>query len=164
MEVDRFMLVLLEGNIAAGKTTLGAQLAASAFFEFVPEPVERWQGGFAANLLERFYTDTRRWSFTLQICAFVTRTQALQAHAANRNDPERVRVFERSIYCDRHVFAKNLHQHGFMDDTEWALYLHLAPYAGERRLPGCGAGRSPGVGRRRGAGKACTGHTPITKE
>jgi deoxyadenosine/deoxycytidine kinase len=119
------MLVLLEGNIAAGKTTLGAQLAASAFFEFVPEPVERWQGGFAANLLERFYTDTQRWSFTLQICAFVTRTQALQAHAADPNVPERVRVFERSIYCDRHVFAKNLHQHGFMDDTEWALYLHF---------------------------------------
>jgi deoxyadenosine/deoxycytidine kinase len=116
------MLVLLEGNIAAGKSTLGRQLAASPTFEFVPEPVERWQGGFAANLLERFYTDTRRWAFTLQICAFVTRTQALQAHSPN---PDRVTVFERSIYCDRHVFAKNLHQHGFMDDTEWALYLHF---------------------------------------
>ena len=116
------MLVLLEGNIAAGKTTLGRQLAASPSFEFVPEPVDRWQDGFAANLLERFYTDTARWSFTLQICAFVTRTQAIQAHAA---DPDRVTVFERSIYCDRHVFAKNLHQQGLMDDTEWALYLHF---------------------------------------
>jgi deoxyadenosine/deoxycytidine kinase len=116
------MLVLLEGNIAAGKTTLGQQLTASPAFEFVPEPVDRWQSGFAANLLERFYADTARWAFTLQICAFVTRTQAIQAHAA---DHERVTVFERSIYCDRHVFAKNLHQHGFMDDTEWALYLHF---------------------------------------
>lgn len=116
------MLVLLEGNIAAGKTTLGKQLTANTLFEFVPEPVDRWQAGFAANLLERFYTDTARWAFTLQICAFVTRTQALQAHTA---DPGRVMVFERSIYCDRHVFAKNLHQHGFMDDTEWALYLHF---------------------------------------
>ncbi len=116
------MLVLLEGNIAAGKTTLGKRLTASPAFEFVPEPVDRWQDGFAANLLERFYTDTARWAFTLQICAFVTRTQALQAHTA---DLQRVKVFERSIYCDRHVFAKNLHQHGFMDDTEWALYLHF---------------------------------------
>ncbi len=116
------MLVLLEGNIAAGKTTLGQQLSGSAFFEFVSEPVERWQGGFAANLLERFYSDTARWAFTLQICAFVTRTQALQAHAARADS---VTVFERSIYCDRHVFAKNLHAHGFMDDTEWALYLHF---------------------------------------
>ncbi len=85
------MLVLLEGNIAAGKSTLGKRLADHAAFEFVPEPVDRWQEGFAANLLERFYTDTRRWSFTLQVCAFVTRTQALQAHAPN---PDRVTVFE----------------------------------------------------------------------
>lgn len=118
------MLVLLEGNIAAGKSTLGSGLAASEHFKFIPEPVSRWQTGFAANLLERFYTDTRRWAFTLQICAFVTRTQALQ----NLPGGDQNVVFERSIYCDRHVFARNLHQHGFMDDTEWALYLHFWDY------------------------------------
>ena len=47
------MLVLLEGNIAAGKTTLGQALAADERFDFIPEPVARWQTGFAANLLER---------------------------------------------------------------------------------------------------------------
>ena len=138
------MLVLLEGNIAAGKTTLGQQLSGSAFFEFVSEPVERWQGGFAANLLERFYSDTARWAFTLQICAFVTRTQALQAHAARADS---VTVFERSIYCDRHVFAKNLHAHGFMDDTEWELYLHFWRFicATPRRCRtrSCTCGRPP---------------------
>jgi len=118
------MLVLLEGNIAAGKSTLGKMLAASGQYEFIPEPVDRWQSGFAANLLERFYTDTRRWAFTLQICAFVTRTQVLQG----LNNGQKTVVFERSIYCDRHVFAKNLHQYGFMDDTEWALYLHFWDY------------------------------------
>lgn len=117
------MLVLLEGNIAAGKTTLGQALAASDAFEFVPEPVERWQDGFAANLLERFYTDTPRWAFTLQICAFVTRAQTFE----HLTDAETT-VFERSIYCDRHVFAKNLHTQGLMDDTEWALYLHFWEY------------------------------------
>jgi deoxyadenosine/deoxycytidine kinase len=118
------MLVLLEGNIAAGKSTLGSRLASSAHFKFIPEPVSRWQTGFAANLLERFYTDTPRWAFTLQICAFVTRTQALQNLPGGGQDV----IFERSIYCDRHVFARNLHQHGLMDDTEWALYLHFWDY------------------------------------
>src|SRR5512138_2216115 len=114
------MLVLLEGNIAAGKTTLGHDLAETGQFAFIPEPVDRWQSGFAANLLERFYTDTPRWAFTLQICAFITRTQAISQL------PEHEAVmFERSIYCDRHVFAKNLHRQGLMDDTEWALYLHF---------------------------------------
>ncbi len=115
------MLFLLEGNIAAGKTTLGAALSAGDQFVFVPEPVERWQGGFAANLLERFYADTPRWAFTLQICAFVTRTQAVQGALRPLGDI----VFERSIYCDRHVFARSLHQQGLMDDTEWALYCHF---------------------------------------
>jgi deoxyadenosine/deoxycytidine kinase len=116
------MLVLLEGNIAAGKTTLGEQLAASDQFNFVREPVERWQQGFAANLLGRFYEDTQRWAFTMQIGAFVTRAQAI---VESPGQADRINVFERSIYCDRHVFAKNLHQQGFMDDTEWALYLHF---------------------------------------
>ncbi|MCZ7540896.1 MAG: deoxynucleoside kinase [Anaerolineae bacterium] len=115
------MLVLLEGNIAAGKTTLGKALACGDRFVFVPEPVERWQGGFAANLLERFYADTPRWAFTLQICAYVTRTQAAQAALVPGQDV----VCERSIYCDRHVFAKSLHQQGLLDDMEWALYCHF---------------------------------------
>ncbi len=115
------MRILLEGNIAAGKTTLGTALAASGHFVFVPEPVERWQSGFAANLLERFYADTPRWAFTLQICAFVTRTQAVQGAPDDGRDV----VFERSIYCDRHVFARSLFEQGLMDSTEWALYQHF---------------------------------------
>ncbi|MBI5959989.1 MAG: deoxynucleoside kinase [Chloroflexi bacterium] len=118
------MLVLLEGNIAAGKSTLGQKLAADGTVKFIPEPVARWQSGFAANLLERFYQDTARWSFTLQICAFVTRTQVLQ----NLPGADEMTIFERSVYCDRHVFAKNLHQQGLMDETEWALYLHFWDY------------------------------------
>jgi len=122
------MLVLLEGNIAAGKTTLGELLTEDDRFRFVREPVERWQSGFAVNLLERFYTDTPRWSFTMQIGAFLTRAQTLDdlpEHSDTRNG---VMVFERSIYCDRHVFAKNLYQQGLMDETEWALYVHFWEY------------------------------------
>ncbi len=114
------MLVLLEGNIAAGKSTLGMSLAASDHFQFVPEPVAHWQTGFAANLLERFYADTQRWAFTMQIGAFVTRAQMVASSSADA-----ITVFERSVYCDRYVFAKNLHDQGFMDDTEWAVYCHF---------------------------------------
>lgn len=119
------MLVLLEGNIAAGKTTLGQQLAAHPSYQFVPEPVARWQTGFAANLLERFYHDTPRWAFTMQIGAFVTRAQTFDGLG---QAGDRIAVFERSIFCDRHVFARNLHAQGLMDDTEWALYEHFWDY------------------------------------
>lgn len=120
--LDNVMLVLIEGNIAAGKTTLGTTLAANGDFLFIPEPVERWQSGFVANLLGRFYTDMGRWAFTLQIGAFITRAQALADLPATQ---DRAVVFERSVFCDRHVFAKNLHAQGFMDDTEWAVYRHF---------------------------------------
>ena len=118
------MLVLLEGNIAAGKTTLGERLAASEHFAFYPEPLSQWQTGYAANLLARFYTDTPRWAFTMQIGAFVTRANAL----ALRKEGEHA-VFERSIYCDRHVFAKNLYETGLLDETEWGVYIQFWEYA-----------------------------------
>ncbi len=121
------MLVLIEGNIAAGKTTLGERLAANGGYQFIPEPVARWQTGFAANLLERFYTDTRRWAFTMQIGAFITRAQSLKDLSESGEGV----FFERSIYCDRHVFAKNLHDQGLMDETEWALYCHFWDFMAE---------------------------------
>ena len=119
------MLVLLEGNIAAGKTTLGQRLAQHPAYHFIPEPLAQWQTGFAENLLARFYQDTPRWAFTMQIGAFVTRARTFDQL---NGDPEALEVFERSIYCDRHVFAPSLYQSGLMDDTEWALYVHFWEY------------------------------------
>lgn len=114
------MLVHLEGNIASGKTTLGEALAADPAFTFVPEPVPVWQNDFSTNLLERFYSDMQRWSFTFQIGAFATRLQALMEADANT-----IIVSERSIACDRYVFAPTLYEQGAMDDLEWEVYCRL---------------------------------------
>ena len=71
-KVDDRLMILLEGNIGAGKTTVGRALAASGAFEFIEEPTTTWQKGFAANMLDLFYSDPHRWGFTFQICAFIT--------------------------------------------------------------------------------------------
>ncbi len=116
-------MFLLEGNIGAGKTSLGNILKASSHFEFLEEPVDTWRDGFANNLFEMFYTDMPRWSFTFQIMAFTTRAKTW-SEILEKVQGDRV-VLERSIYTDRNVFAKNLYAGGAMNDSEWQVYQQL---------------------------------------
>ena len=116
-------MILFEGNIAAGKSTVGRRLAESELFGFIEEPVGAWQQDFEENLLDLFYRDTNRWAFTFQLAAFTTRAKTwteVLAMIDHRNV-----VLERSIYCDRFVFAKNCYQSGLMKKTEWQLYCKL---------------------------------------
>ena len=56
-ETDDRLMVLLEGNIGAGKTTLGRTIAASGEFGFIEEPTAAWREDFASNMLDHLYTD-----------------------------------------------------------------------------------------------------------
>ncbi len=116
-------MFLLEGNIGAGKTSLGKALKQSGQFEFLEEPVEVWRQGFANNLFEMFYSNMERWSFTFQIMAFTTRAKTW-SEILEKVQGNRV-VLERSIYTDKNVFAKNLYNVGAMNDSEWQVYGQL---------------------------------------
>ncbi|MCF7808715.1 MAG: deoxynucleoside kinase [Candidatus Marinimicrobia bacterium] len=116
-------MYFLEGNIGAGKTSLGRLFQNSPRFDFLEEPIEQWKQGFASNLFEMFYTDMERWSFTFQIMAFTTRAKTW-AEILDKIQGDQV-VLERSIFTDRHVFAKNLYAQGAMNDSEWQVYQQL---------------------------------------
>jgi len=118
----RQVLVSFEGNIAAGKTTVGRRLADSARFGFIEEPVGAWQKGFDENLLDLFYRDAKRWALPFQLAVFTTRAVTWSETLRRINDP--TVLLERSIFCDRYVFAKNCYQCGLMTKTEWQLYCH----------------------------------------
>ena len=120
---DDQIMILFEGNIAAGKSTVGRRLAKSDLFGFIEEPVGAWQTDFEENLLDLFYKDANRWAFTFQLAAFTTRAKTWTEVLA-MTDHSNV-VLERSIYCDRYVFAKNCYQTGLMSKTEWQLYCKL---------------------------------------
>jgi len=122
-KMDDKQMILLEGNIGAGKTTVGRTLAASGGFGFIEEPTAAWREGFAANMLELFYSDPHRWGFTFQICAFITRAKTWK-EVLELDDHSRV-VLERSIFCDRYVFAENCHRTGLMSLPEYQLYCGL---------------------------------------
>jgi deoxyadenosine/deoxycytidine kinase len=120
---DGKLMILLEGNIGAGKTTVGRALAADGMFGFIEEPTGIWREGFAANMLGLFYDDPKRWAFTFQICAFITRAKTWQEVLA-LTDHSKV-ILERSIFCDRHVFAENCYRTGLMQASEYQLYQGL---------------------------------------
>ena len=120
---DESFMILLEGNIGAGKTTIGQTLSEGQSFGFIEEPTSTWREGFAANMLDLFYSDVPRWAFTFQICAFITRAKTWKEVLA-LTDHSRV-VLERSIFCDRYVFAENCYRSGLMSQTEYQLYCGL---------------------------------------
>lgn len=119
---EKFMIIL-EGNIGAGKSTLGKELEKSGHYAFIPEPIQQWQKGFSQNLLDLFYKDQKRWAFTFQWAAFTTRAKTWDEILA-KTEHNHI-MLERSIYSDRYVFAKNCHETGVMNDSEWEIYCKM---------------------------------------
>lgn len=98
-------VIVIEGPIAAGKSTLVALLAErlnalGLKAVAVPEPVEEWQ---KVGILERFYKDPVGVAYTFQTLTFVTRIMAA-IRVAEQNPNADVFVVERSVLADRHVF------------------------------------------------------------
>ncbi len=109
--------IIVEGNIGAGKSTFLRILEEFSNTNVVYEPLEKWQEG---DLLDKFYADTKRWAYTFQTYAFVTRI--LAAEQAIRSSKKNVQILERSIYSDRYCFAKNAFESKVMSPLEWQLY------------------------------------------
>lgn len=112
--------LIVEGNIGAGKSTFLRILEKRLQVQVVYEPHEAWQSVGGENLLDRFYSDTKRWAYTFQSYAFVTRVLAQEQHVLTCKYP--TQVLERSVYSDRYCFAKNCYEMGVMNALEWKLY------------------------------------------
>jgi deoxyadenosine/deoxycytidine kinase len=73
------------------------------------------------SLLELFYEDKRRWAYTFQNCAILTRLSLLKN--AMTSTTKKIIITERCVLTDRYVFADMLHESGDIDGLEWDLYL-----------------------------------------
>lgn len=129
------ILVSIEGNIGAGKSTvLNALRKKHPHWNYIDEPLDTWtslKNEDGTNLLELFYNDQRRWSYTFQNCAVLSRfrniEQAIQkkhSDAWDSNTPLKSNIFitERCLDTDYHVFAKMLHDDKMIDALEFSLY------------------------------------------
>ncbi len=119
---DKKVLLILEGNIGSGKSTFLNILHENLEVDIIFEPTEKWQKvGTDGNLLDLFYKDTKRWAYTFQSYAFITRIESVLEHQA-KNSSKKVQILERSVYCDRYCFAKNCFESGNMSALEWQIY------------------------------------------
>ncbi len=108
-------LVLVAGNIGAGKTSLAERLGERLGWEVAYESV------VDNPYLADFYADMRTWSFHLQVFFLGHRAAQHQRMAAVAPSA----VIDRSIYEDAHIFARALHEDGNMTERDYLAYRRL---------------------------------------
>ncbi len=108
-------LVLVAGNIGAGKTSLAERLGGKLSWHVAYESVDD------NPYLGDFYADMNAWSFQLQVFFLGHRARQHEALAALPYSA----IADRSIYEDAHIFARALHALGNMTDRDYQAYRDL---------------------------------------
>ncbi|KAL9664758.1 hypothetical protein QQ045_020165 [Rhodiola kirilowii] len=116
----------VEGNISVGKSTFLQRIANETIelrdlVEVVPEPVNKWQdiGPDHFNILDAFYSEPQRYAYTFQNYVFVTRVMQ-ERESSSSIKP--LRLMERSVFSDRMVFVRAVHEAKWMNEMEISIY------------------------------------------
>ncbi|MEI6805144.1 MAG: deoxynucleoside kinase [Myxococcaceae bacterium] len=121
------LMLFLEGNIGAGKSSFLQILADHLNCKVIFEPHHRWQASDdSENILDLFYKNPKRWAYTFETYTLLTRLCDHQVHTS-KHDHQFV-ISERSPYSGRYCFAANTHAQGHLTDLEWELYQSLCDH------------------------------------
>jgi deoxyadenosine/deoxycytidine kinase len=108
-------LVLVAGNIGAGKTSLTERIGARL----------GWRSGYESvadnPYLPDFYADMHAWAFHLQIYFLGHRAEQYLEAARDA----RSAILDRSIYEDFYIFTRALHHMGNMAERDYLSYRRL---------------------------------------
>jgi deoxyadenosine/deoxycytidine kinase len=91
---------------------------------FLKEPVDEWNTVKDTNgttMLQKFYADQEKYSFAFQMMAFISRLSILKK--AMKENKNIVIISERSLFTDKYVFAKMLHDQEKIEDVNYQIYL-----------------------------------------
>jgi len=108
-------LLIVAGNIGAGKTSLTERIGARL----------KWQSAFESvadnPYLADFYQDMRSWSFHLQVFFLGHRAEQYLEIARSPQSA----ILDRSIYEDAHIFARALHHMGNLNERDFQAYRRV---------------------------------------
>ena len=133
--LNNYKIVSIEGNIGSGKSTLlenlKKQYSNRKHIIFLPEPVDDWaqiKDNEGNTMLKKFYANQEKYSFAFQIMAYISRLKILRQtikDIINNSEYQYIIITERSLYTDKHVFAKMLYDQGKIEDVCYQIYLNL---------------------------------------
>ena len=132
---------------------LRAHYSNNAHVIFLREPVDDWEkikDKEGNTMLKKFYADQEKYSFAFQMMAYISRLKILRDVVNNVKTiqenlikqrqldmfinydeqenyfevPKYIIITERSLYTDKHVFAKMLHDQGKIEDVCYQIYLN----------------------------------------
>ncbi len=108
-------LILVAGNIGAGKTSITERIGARMGFDTGYESVSD------NPYLPDFYRDMKVWSFHLQVFFLGHRAQQ---HLDLAKGPKSA-ILDRSIYEDAYIFARALHHMGNLSERDYKAYRRV---------------------------------------
>lgn len=108
-------MVVVAGNIGAGKTSLTERLGSRL----------GWQTAFESVVdnpyLADFYTDMRAWAFQLQVFFLGHRANQYMQLAGLPQST----ILDRSIYEDAYIFCRALNHMGNLEERDYQSYLRV---------------------------------------
>ena len=119
----------VEGNIGSGKSTLVKMLKdalktlKNTNVVYLPEPVSVWESikdKDGKNAIEKYYENPDKYAFSFQMMAYISRIHQLRESLKESDNV--VIICERSVFTDKEIFAKMLHDNEKIGDIEYNIY------------------------------------------
>ena len=120
-EIKTPMLILYEGNIACGKSTMMQKYANQPNIELMCEPLELWENFHGINLLELRYKSRERHEFVFEVLAYISRFEQMNEIYENNS----VRMLERSLYSSFEVFVEYSKKSLGMNKLEYEMLKYI---------------------------------------
>ena len=108
------MIVSIDGNIGSGKSTI-LDILSQRGFKVVKEGTDIW-----SDVLQNFYQEQSRWSFTLQTAILIDMHEKYKA-LSHSND---IIFFERNPVSSL-LFTENSYENKYLNNTEYSHYMRL---------------------------------------